>query len=386
MWFGILNLKNKCVIFAGKSLSLRPHLRALLGFGRRIGDVRKGLLMAKKIIAEAKSLSLREILLRASPTGRRPKDIQGFISTGCDILDYTFGGGLAYGRIYEAFGFAHSGRTGTALQAGANCLRAGGAVVYIDSDKGLDLNWARKLGCDPDRMEMIQPLWLEEVHTMIRDVVVNREEVPQPTLIVWDVVGPTKPRSVSDPKPGEKGDGLNSAARMNNTFFSEEWVGRLRCSNIVLYLANTVYSTFERFGDKEATPGGNRISYVADLRFKTHKGHEIEDDGNVIGHQRIYTVDKNKITGRLLTATTCTLVDKGIDNLLTNVTYLFDSCKDSSGRLEYNGKKWFQKTLYRHLQGSPAEQETFRQFVRQVWSNGGCLPDTGGAEMSVFPG
>jgi len=86
-----------------------------------------------------------------------PQTDWGFISTGLYGLDSDLGGGLAKGKIIEIFGPESSAKTTLCLSAAAVAQRAGGDVLFIDSEHAIDPGWAIKNGVDWDEFGIIQP-------------------------------------------------------------------------------------------------------------------------------------------------------------------------------------------------------------------------------------
>ncbi|HLP18786.1 MAG TPA: ATPase domain-containing protein, partial [Chitinophagales bacterium] len=80
------------------------------------------------------------------------------IGTGSLGLDIALGiGGLPKGRIVEIYGPESSGKTTLAIQAIANCQRAGGIAAFIDAEHAFDKTYAEKLGVDVNNLLISQP-------------------------------------------------------------------------------------------------------------------------------------------------------------------------------------------------------------------------------------
>src|SRR5260221_4669848 len=80
------------------------------------------------------------------------------VSTGAMTLDRALGvGGLPKGRITEIYGPESTGKTTLALSVIANVQAEGGSVVYIDVEHALDLNYAKILGVNVEKLHVSQP-------------------------------------------------------------------------------------------------------------------------------------------------------------------------------------------------------------------------------------
>ena len=73
-------------------------------------------------------------------------------------LDIALGvGGYPKGRIIEIFGPESSGKTTFALEAIAECQRAGGRAAFIDAEHALDPIYSKNLGVNIDELLLSQP-------------------------------------------------------------------------------------------------------------------------------------------------------------------------------------------------------------------------------------
>ncbi|MEO6263628.1 MAG: ATPase domain-containing protein, partial [Luteimonas sp.] len=80
------------------------------------------------------------------------------IPTGSLLLDIALGiGGFPKGRVVEIYGPEASGKTTLALQAIAQCQKAGGTAAFVDAEHALDPGYAQKLGVNVDDLLVSQP-------------------------------------------------------------------------------------------------------------------------------------------------------------------------------------------------------------------------------------
>src|SRR6185437_13570864 len=66
-------------------------------------------------------------------------------------------GGIPRGRITEMFGAHSGGKSSLAQLAVAEAQKMGDLAAYIDAEHALDVNWAKKLGVDVDKLIINQP-------------------------------------------------------------------------------------------------------------------------------------------------------------------------------------------------------------------------------------
>lgn len=55
------------------------------------------------------------------------------ISTGSKAIDSLIGGGIRGGLVYDVFGESGSGKTQLCFSLAANCIKAGGQVLFVDT-------------------------------------------------------------------------------------------------------------------------------------------------------------------------------------------------------------------------------------------------------------
>lgn len=86
----------------------------------------------------------------------RPWD-QAIISSGSFFLDLLFGGGLPRGKCAMVSGEPDCGKTTAALAFCASVLAHGGSALYVDADHTFNAAFARNIGVDLARLELMEP-------------------------------------------------------------------------------------------------------------------------------------------------------------------------------------------------------------------------------------
>ncbi len=80
------------------------------------------------------------------------------IPTGSISLDVALGvGGVPRGRMTEIYGTESSGKTTLALHIVAEAQKRGGLALFVDAEHALDVEYARALGVDVDKLYISQP-------------------------------------------------------------------------------------------------------------------------------------------------------------------------------------------------------------------------------------
>ena len=129
-----------------------------------------------------------------------PYDI---VSTSSLSLDHAIGiGGLPMRRVIEFIGDPGSGKTTLALSVANEVLNTypDGAVLYIDIENRLEINWVKKFVKDIDRFVVSQPEDAEEAVDLYR----KAARTGMFRLIIWDSIGGA-PTRAAFAKEAEKG-------------------------------------------------------------------------------------------------------------------------------------------------------------------------------------
>ncbi len=145
----------------------------------------------------------------------------GYWSTGSPKLDKLLGGGITKGRLSEFFGAPQSGKSTVALAVSRGVIAAGGRVLYIDLERGLEVkhldqtSWLKTNGINPfdGTFDIIQSssvaIPAEDVYNMMIGAVRDKEY----QYIVVDSMAALVTRAEL---AGEIGDAnMGSVARVN---------------------------------------------------------------------------------------------------------------------------------------------------------------------------
>ena len=100
-----------------------------------------------------------------------------FLPSGSLSLDLALGGGYAKGRIIELMGYESCGKTTLALHACLSAQNEGKAVLYVDRENAIDIDYVEALGIDtdPEKFILTQPGVAEECFEIIREAIKTDE-------------------------------------------------------------------------------------------------------------------------------------------------------------------------------------------------------------------
>jgi recombination protein RecA len=230
------------------------------------------------------------------------------ISTGALNLDAAIGiGGIPRGRITEIYGPESSGKTTLCLHVIANAQR------------GLDIEYARRLGVDVENLLVSQPdngeQALEIAELLIRSGAVD--------VVVIDSVAALVPRAEIEGEMGDSHVGLQ--ARLMSQAL-RKLTGAVNRSHTSVIFTNQIREKIGvMFGNPETTTGGRALKFYASLRLDIRRIGAIKDGQDMTGNRTRVKVVKNKLAPPFKQAefdvmynegisVTGLLVDLGVEN------------------------------------------------------------------------
>ncbi len=205
-------------------------------------------------------------------------------------LDIALGvGGYPKGRIIEIFGPESSGKTTFALEAIAECQRAGGRAAFIDAEHALDPIYSKNLGVNIDELLLSQPDTGEQALEIV-DALVKSEAV---NLIVIDSVAALVPQAEIEGEMGDSHVGLQ--ARLMSQAL-RKLSGNINKTNTTAIFINQLREKVGvMFGNPETTPGGRALKFYSSVRLDIRRGEQIKNGDQVIGNKTNVKVVKNKV-------------------------------------------------------------------------------------------
>lgn len=196
-------------------------------------------------------------------------------------MNFVTYGGLPLGRLVEFFGEEGGGKTTTALDQIANFqnMYPDREVLYVDAENTLDIEWARKIGVDVDRIRLYQPK--TESAEYIFQVIKEATESGELGMWILDSV----PCLIADKDLGKD---LTDDARVGGisgklTEFCRKIVGpcaKQNCMGIFInQLRDKINSTIP---GQTNTPGGRALKHFCTVRMEFRKGTYIDEDGKTL--------------------------------------------------------------------------------------------------------
>ncbi len=284
------------------------------------------------------------------------------IGTGSLALDLATGvGGYPRGRIIEVYGPESSGKTTLALHAIAQAQRSGGVCAFIDAEHAIDINYARAVGVEIDKLLVSQPDTGEQALD-IAEMLVRSGAVD---LIVVDSVAALTPRAELEGEMGDAHMGLQ--ARLMSQALRKLTGIAHRSGTTLMFINQLRQKIGVTFGNPETTTGGNALKFYASMRLDVRRIGQVKVGDELVGGRTRVKLAKNKCAPPFTEAEFEIRYGTGVDTLAELLDLgLARGLVDKSGNhLSFagsplgNGRERSREALAQ----SPELQSTLRQAI-----------------------
>jgi recombination protein RecA len=222
------------------------------------------------------------------------------ISTGSFILDLCTLGGIPQGRQSMIVGEKHAGKTTIACKIIANAQRKypDSVAVFMDCEKAFDTVWAKKLGVDLERIQVVESQIGEHAVDMA-DLFVSTEQV---SILVIDSLATLLPFAEADSSAEDAHIGLQSRliGRLCRKITGSMVHERLRGHEpAVLYINQFRTRIGQMYGDNRIAPGGRAVEHFPSLVWRMLNKETVgkdQYDVDVVTHNvHEFAITKNKV-------------------------------------------------------------------------------------------
>lgn len=194
-------------------------------------------------------------------------------------MNYMTYGGLPVGKIIEFYGEEHGGKTTTALDIVANFqnMFPDRDVLFVDAENTFDVDWARKIGVDVDKLIILQPK--SQSAETIFQIICDSVDTGELGLWVLDSIGALLSSQELEKTLEDKTYG---GVAKPLTLFSkkvEMLMQRHKCTGIGI---NQVREDLNSSWGGLTTPGGKGWKHFCAVRIQFSRGKFIDEKGNEI--------------------------------------------------------------------------------------------------------
>jgi len=259
-------------------------------------------------------------------------NIETMISTGSTLLDLAIsggrvkGGGIPGGIFVEIFGPSGSGKTVMLAEIAGAVKRAGGDVMFKDTEARLNDQFAKIFGMEVDTVDFGVANTVPEVFKPVR------EWAPTGGPINGIFADSLAALSTDMEMEDKDAYGMRRAKE-----FSEELRKTCRVlteKNFLMVASNQIRDNPDagHFQQKWVSPGGKAVGFYASLRLRMVKTEKLKKEKKIYGKsvKRVYGVKteievfKSSIWKPFRIAPLTIIFDYGIDDIRQNLQYIKD--------------------------------------------------------------
>jgi recombination protein RecA len=214
---------------------------------------------------------------------------QHVIPTGSLALDDALGiGGYPSGRIIEIYGPESSGKTTLTLHAMRECQRSGGVAAFLDAEHAFDVNYARAVGVDTEKLLVSQPDSGEQALD-IAEMLTRSGAVD---MVVIDSVAALTPKAEIEGEMGDAHMGLQ--ARLMSQALRKLTSVTYKTDTTLIFINQLRQKIGVTFGNPETTTGGNALKFYASMRLDVRRIGPVKAGDEAVGSRTRVKIVKNK--------------------------------------------------------------------------------------------
>lgn len=230
--------------------------------------------------------------------------IKEYISSGNYLLNACLTGslfkGAPAGRVLTLAGSTGCGKSYLALSFCRNAQKMGYTPIYLDSESAIDLDFVKRLGCDPDKFILKQVTTIREVSSFIANYckklleMSEAERANYKTIIVLDSLGNlTSDKEYADTLDGNDKRDMTKQQEVKAMFRTNATpLGKL---GIPFIVCSHTYQTLDLYS-KAVVSGGTGLGYNASLTLLMTTSKYEDRESDKIVEQKVGEFTKTGVT------------------------------------------------------------------------------------------
>ena len=345
---------------------------------------------------------VEQIRNRAKEKIPERQSVGELVSTGIDLIDEVLCGGFLWGRIINIVGDSSTGKTFLTLETLAHIkkkLKNKVKIIYDDCEGGFSFDTKAMYGSEILTVPEHPSTTVEDFSVKFKKEVDGIKEGHYLIYVVdsWDGLSSQAERKRDTKRHTalSKGDSFDEGSyAMDKQKFSSEFfrlrAGEIVDKNVILIIISQVRDNIGvMFGEKHKRSGGKALDFyayaciwlsVCDKHFKKER---------LVSITTKVKCKKAKVERPNRTALIDIVFDYGVDNIKSNLNFLYD-LKDALGKdkvkegkekelkegevikenkkavLEWDGQKFSRAQLIRHIEENNLEAELSKR-TREKW-------------------
>lgn len=343
--------------------------------------------MAKKKTKEKKKIENAVTEIKSKK--KTKKEEVELTSTGSDIFDLIGGGGLPWGRLVNIVGDNSTGKTLLASEIIATAEKKYGKKLkwfYDDAEAGYTFNSSAIWGVDIVAEDDECSETIEDFELRL-DTLLNKMKPDERLIYVLDsfdslTTEDEKKDHAERLKAIEKGKkapgsyGTSKSKRSSELFRIMK--RKIKDKNCLLIVVSQVRENIGvMFGAKYARMGGKALDFYSAQIFWLAVAEKHGKKGMSTGISIKILNSKNKIGKPYRTGIVEILFDYGVDNLTTNINFLYDLKTSDKGKykpdydkkkLIWQGREFNMRRLIKHIESNDLEDLLTKQ-VYEKWQD-----------------
>jgi len=289
------------------------------------------------------------------------------ISTGSLSLDLALGrGGMALGRVYEVYGPNSSGKSTLGVSVVIQAQKRGMKCAYLDAEQAVDPKLFERYGVDSEKLELVQVYGGEPNLDILERLI----KTGAYDVIVVDSVSALIPNAEAQAEI-EK-DTMALQARLMSKALRKISPQAAETQTLLIFV-NQIRKNLSPYAPPDTTSGGESLGFYAtgriSLKGPEARSRRIADPvtGEIIGHEAIHEVVKNKLGEPFRKATLRLVYGKGYDmywEVLSMATSL-NIIEKAGSWFKYNDENIGQGEI-NVLETLRTNEELFNKVVEEI--------------------